>query len=250
MPIPGTTKLHRLEENLAAAEIPLSAEDLREIDEVLAKAPVEGDRFNERGMSLLDRRATRRRDQPELRTRYPVAALRSGQGGRMFPGWMRWRKRRRGSGFEFLIAEASAPSIRNIGTGWPRAAASFSRSYLAALGTQPAGQSAAPLRGLEPRRRAAGDPGDAAAAARRRGSPASGRAAPGFWRKVAGRLRFWASRPLHQSRVLVLGNLLSYGQHGYVRSARLAPTSSGTARPRPSTGCGGPRSSTAAPTSS
>ncbi len=24
----------------------------------------------------------------------------------MFPGWMRWRKRRRGSGFEFLIAES------------------------------------------------------------------------------------------------------------------------------------------------
>src|SRR5438477_7353570 len=33
VPIPGTTKLHRLEENIAAAEVELTAEDLREIDE-------------------------------------------------------------------------------------------------------------------------------------------------------------------------------------------------------------------------
>ena len=32
MPIPGTTKLHRLEENLGAAEVELTADDLREID--------------------------------------------------------------------------------------------------------------------------------------------------------------------------------------------------------------------------
>ena len=33
VPIPGTTKLHRLEENIAAAEVELTADDLREIDE-------------------------------------------------------------------------------------------------------------------------------------------------------------------------------------------------------------------------
>ena len=33
VPIPGTTKLHRLEENIAAAELELTSEDLREIDE-------------------------------------------------------------------------------------------------------------------------------------------------------------------------------------------------------------------------
>ena len=33
MPIPGTTKLHRLEENLAAADIELTPDDLREIED-------------------------------------------------------------------------------------------------------------------------------------------------------------------------------------------------------------------------
>lgn len=46
-PIPGTTKLSRLEENLGAAAVELSADDLREIDEVSAKIPVEGNRYPE-----------------------------------------------------------------------------------------------------------------------------------------------------------------------------------------------------------
>jgi aryl-alcohol dehydrogenase-like predicted oxidoreductase len=45
VPIPGTTKLHRLEENLGAANIELSAEDLRRIEEALAQIKVEGDRY-------------------------------------------------------------------------------------------------------------------------------------------------------------------------------------------------------------
>jgi aryl-alcohol dehydrogenase-like predicted oxidoreductase len=44
-PIPGTTKLHRLEENLAAAKIDLSAEDLRNIDAALAGIEVQGARY-------------------------------------------------------------------------------------------------------------------------------------------------------------------------------------------------------------
>lgn len=55
VPIPGTTKMERLEENLASAAIALDGEDLREIEEILAASPVEGDRFNELGMRLLDR---------------------------------------------------------------------------------------------------------------------------------------------------------------------------------------------------
>ena len=47
VPIPGTTKLSRLEENLGAAAIELSAEDLREMNEAIAKVPVEGDRYPE-----------------------------------------------------------------------------------------------------------------------------------------------------------------------------------------------------------
>jgi aryl-alcohol dehydrogenase-like predicted oxidoreductase len=44
-PIPGTTKLHRLEENTAAAAIELSAEDLAGIDAALSDVRVEGERY-------------------------------------------------------------------------------------------------------------------------------------------------------------------------------------------------------------
>jgi aryl-alcohol dehydrogenase-like predicted oxidoreductase len=45
VPIPGTTKLHRLEENTGAAEIELSADDLREIHDAVSKITVEGARY-------------------------------------------------------------------------------------------------------------------------------------------------------------------------------------------------------------
>lgn len=45
VPIPGTTKLHRLEENIAAADIELTADDLREIGSALDAIPVAGDRY-------------------------------------------------------------------------------------------------------------------------------------------------------------------------------------------------------------
>jgi aryl-alcohol dehydrogenase-like predicted oxidoreductase len=47
VPIPGTTKLHRLEENIAAAALTLDAEDLREINEGAAAISVQGDRYPE-----------------------------------------------------------------------------------------------------------------------------------------------------------------------------------------------------------
>jgi aryl-alcohol dehydrogenase-like predicted oxidoreductase len=47
VPIPGTTKLSRLEENIGAVAIDLTPEDLREIDSGAAKIPVEGDRYPE-----------------------------------------------------------------------------------------------------------------------------------------------------------------------------------------------------------
>jgi aryl-alcohol dehydrogenase-like predicted oxidoreductase len=47
VPIPGTTKLSRFEENIGAVEIDLTASDLREIDAALAKVPVQGDRYPE-----------------------------------------------------------------------------------------------------------------------------------------------------------------------------------------------------------
>jgi aryl-alcohol dehydrogenase-like predicted oxidoreductase len=45
VPIPGTTKLHRLEENIGAAAIELTSEDLRHIDSALAEVTVQGDRY-------------------------------------------------------------------------------------------------------------------------------------------------------------------------------------------------------------
>ncbi len=48
VPIPGTTKLGRLEENVGAAAVELTAEDLREIDEAAAKIAVQGARYPER----------------------------------------------------------------------------------------------------------------------------------------------------------------------------------------------------------
>jgi aryl-alcohol dehydrogenase-like predicted oxidoreductase len=45
VPIPGTTKLHRLEENIGAATVELTAEDLQSIEVALAKVTVLGDRY-------------------------------------------------------------------------------------------------------------------------------------------------------------------------------------------------------------
>lgn len=45
VPIPGTTKLHRLEENLGAADVILTSDDLREIDSALSNIAVQGDRY-------------------------------------------------------------------------------------------------------------------------------------------------------------------------------------------------------------
>ena len=47
VPIPGTTKLHRLEENIGAADLELTPEDLRELDIAASKIPVQGDRYPE-----------------------------------------------------------------------------------------------------------------------------------------------------------------------------------------------------------
>ena len=45
VPIPGTTKLHRLEENIGAATIELMANDLRHIEDAVSKISVQGDRY-------------------------------------------------------------------------------------------------------------------------------------------------------------------------------------------------------------
>ena len=55
VPIPGTTKLHRLDENIGAAAVELTPDDLREIESAVAAVPVQGDRYPERLEQLTGR---------------------------------------------------------------------------------------------------------------------------------------------------------------------------------------------------
>jgi len=47
VPIPGTTKQHRLEENLAAANVNLTSTDIAAIDRAASAITIEGDRYPE-----------------------------------------------------------------------------------------------------------------------------------------------------------------------------------------------------------
>ena len=55
VPIPGTTKLHRLEENLGAVNIQLSAEDLRDIGTAASKIEIQGSRLPEAVLKMSER---------------------------------------------------------------------------------------------------------------------------------------------------------------------------------------------------
>jgi aryl-alcohol dehydrogenase-like predicted oxidoreductase len=55
VPIPGTTKLHRLEENLGAANVHLSSEDVRELDQVTSQIQVQGNRYSEAAQKMVNR---------------------------------------------------------------------------------------------------------------------------------------------------------------------------------------------------
>ena len=55
VPIPGTTKLHRLDENIKAADVELTPEDLREIENAASKIPVQGARLPESVLKMTGR---------------------------------------------------------------------------------------------------------------------------------------------------------------------------------------------------
>ena len=55
VPIPGTTKLHRLEENLGAVNVELTPDDLREIDNLTSQVTVEGARYSESAQRMINR---------------------------------------------------------------------------------------------------------------------------------------------------------------------------------------------------
>ncbi|MEN3333671.1 MAG: hypothetical protein V7641_3036 [Blastocatellia bacterium] len=54
-PIPGTTKLHRLEENIGALDVELTVDDLREIDSLTAQIDVQGARYSEAAQKMINR---------------------------------------------------------------------------------------------------------------------------------------------------------------------------------------------------
>ncbi|HEU5303977.1 MAG TPA: aldo/keto reductase [Gemmatimonadales bacterium] len=54
VPIPGTTKLHRLEENLGAVDVELTPDDLREIDRAVAEITVHGARYSESSQRMVN----------------------------------------------------------------------------------------------------------------------------------------------------------------------------------------------------
>jgi aryl-alcohol dehydrogenase-like predicted oxidoreductase len=55
VPIPGTTKLHRLEENLGGASVELTAEELNAIHNAVSAIDVQGDRYPAQLQSLVNR---------------------------------------------------------------------------------------------------------------------------------------------------------------------------------------------------
>ena len=57
VPIPGTTRLHRLEENIGAATVELSADDLREIEQAAAQIHIEGERYAPQQLAMVGRDA-------------------------------------------------------------------------------------------------------------------------------------------------------------------------------------------------
>ena len=62
VPIPGTTKLRRVEENIAAADVELSADDLREIDQAASHIQAAGDRYAPAQMAMVGREAPEKAD--------------------------------------------------------------------------------------------------------------------------------------------------------------------------------------------
>ena len=55
VPIPGTTKLHRLQENVAAAAVELTEDDLREIESAAPQITVQGARYSEAAQRMINR---------------------------------------------------------------------------------------------------------------------------------------------------------------------------------------------------
>ena len=52
VPIPGTRKVHRLQENLGGADVELSADELTEIEDAASKIQIQGGRYSDAGEAM------------------------------------------------------------------------------------------------------------------------------------------------------------------------------------------------------
>jgi aryl-alcohol dehydrogenase-like predicted oxidoreductase len=64
VPIPGTTKVHRLEENIGAVDVSLTGDDLRNINEAASNIEVEGERYAPAALAMVGRDAPARTEAP------------------------------------------------------------------------------------------------------------------------------------------------------------------------------------------
>ncbi len=55
VPIPGTTKLDRFNENIGAVEVELTSDDLKQIEEAASKITIQGDRYQPANAKWIDR---------------------------------------------------------------------------------------------------------------------------------------------------------------------------------------------------
>jgi aryl-alcohol dehydrogenase-like predicted oxidoreductase len=55
VPIPGTTKVERLNENIAAADVDLTSDDLRELESAASRITPQGARYSESSARMVDR---------------------------------------------------------------------------------------------------------------------------------------------------------------------------------------------------
>ena len=55
VPIPGTRRLKRLDENLGAVDLPLTDEDIAELDQASGRINVQGERYPEQMQAMIDR---------------------------------------------------------------------------------------------------------------------------------------------------------------------------------------------------
>ena len=82
MPIPGTTKLARLEENIGAADIRLTRTDLAAIEDAASRIEIAGERYAPTQLAMVGRDAPRQRAAPDPASRAERGLLKDARNSR------------------------------------------------------------------------------------------------------------------------------------------------------------------------